>query len=472
MRIQDILRTIQDNFYLAFILIALLAMFLGIGYLVIYKKLLKGEKTLSKGKTFIWFLLIGYIIMVIGVTFLNRRSGLFGDTNLHFLSSHRQAWNSFNKTTWRFIILNIFMLVPLGMLLPLLDSRFHQFKCTFGAAILFTLTIETMQLITGYGIFELDDIFNNVAGAIIGYGIIMAILTLINGDRGKYKKVIIYLLPLTTIIVISIGVLGVYNAKEFGNLYIVHSYKINMKKIEPNLNTEINDDLEYDVEKVPVYKAKSYDENSGEAFFKSFIEHKNSQEEIEVDPYNDTVIFWSRGEPAYNMWLEYNDGSYSYSDFSHLDEGIEKADADEETVLKELEKFNIHIPESAVFNKETHDNEVDRFEWSVDKDIHEDYMTDGKLSCEYYNDQSIKKITNNIVTYKKVKDIPIKTKDEAYKEIEKGRFNLHNSNHVEKINIEEIKLSYLLDSKGFYQPVYKFKVKIDGENGEILIPAI
>lgn len=104
MRIQDIFRIIQNNFLLAFILITILAVLLGFGYFIIYKKFLKGDKKLSKRRTFIWFCFIGYIIMVIGVTFLNRGARVFGDTNLHLFSSYREAWNSFNSTTWRFII--------------------------------------------------------------------------------------------------------------------------------------------------------------------------------------------------------------------------------------------------------------------------------------------------------------------------------------------------------------------------------
>ncbi|WP_175596707.1 VanZ family protein [Bacillus sp. MRMR6] len=42
----------------------------------------------------------------------------------------------------------------------------------FGAALLFTLFIESVQFITRYGKFVVDDLFNNLLGAIIRYGII------------------------------------------------------------------------------------------------------------------------------------------------------------------------------------------------------------------------------------------------------------------------------------------------------------
>lgn len=478
MRIQDILRTIQNNFYLAFILVSILAVLLAVGYFIVYKNLLKGDKKLSKRRIFIWFCLIGYLVMVVGVTFLNRGSKMFGDTNLHFLSSYREAWNSFNTTKWKFIILNIFMLVPLGILLPLLNTRFRKLKWTFAAALLMTLTIETTQLITGYGIFELDDIFNNMIGAIIGYGLIMAIITFLEGKK-SYKKSIVYLLPLIIVTSSSIATVGIYNSKEFGNLYISHSYRINMKDIDISLNTEIDTESndvflnhnKLNIWKVPIYKANTYDKESGQEFFTNFLKRNHIEKEIEVDPYNDMAIYWSRGEPSYNMWFYFNGGSYSYKDFSSFDEGIERTDADRDTVLKELEKFDIVIPDSASFNK-PNNNGTGIFQWTVDNYIDGDYITNGHLSVEYYNDHSIKDINNTIVRYKKTKDVTIKSKKEAYEELKKGKFNFYEPEHIDKIEVEDIRLSYMLDSKGFYQPIYDFKVRVDGKNNNILIPAM
>ena len=479
MRTRDILRTIQDNFYLAFIFVSILVVLLAGGYFIIYKKLLKGDKKLSKRRIFIWLCLIGYLIMVIGVTFLNRGSRMFGDINLHFLSSYREAWNSFNSTKWKFIILNIFMLVPLGILLPLLSARFRKLKWTFAAAFLMTLTIETAQLITGYGIFELDDIFNNVIGAIIGYGIIMVIITFLEGEK-NYKKLIVYLLPLLIFISSSIAIVGVYNSKEFGKLYISPSYKINMKDIDISLNTQIDNeskegflnDNKFNIWKVPIYEANTYGKESGQEFFINLLRNKDIEEEIEVDPYNDMAIYWSRGEPAYNMWFYFNGGSYNYKDFSSFDKGIERIDAEIGTVIKELEKFDIAIPDSAIFNKTNVDNEKGIFEWTVENHIDGDYITNGRLSVEYYNDDSIKGINNKIIRYKKLREVTIKSKKEAYEELKKGKFNFYKPEDINKIEVDEITLSYMLDSKGFYQPIYKFKVKVDGVNNNILIPAI
>ena len=481
MRIQDIFRIIQNNFLLAFILITILAALLGFGYFIIYKKFLKGDKKLSKRRTFIWFCFIGYIIMVIGVTFLNRGARVFGDTNLHLFSSYREAWNSFNSTTWRFIILNIFMFVPLGIILPLLNKRFRKFPWTFGVAFLMTFIIEILQLITGYGILELDDMLNNVLGAIIGYGIVMAIIVFVENRTNKFKQPAIYLTPLILVIASTIAIVGVYNSKEFGNLYIAHSYKVNMKNVDLSLNTEIEggteevflNDNKYSTTKVPIYKAPIYDKDSGKEFFIDFLKDKDINKEIEVDPYNDMSIYWSRGEIAYSMWFYYNGGSYRYSDFSAFDEGIERANTDEGNLVKILEEeFDIILPNEAIFSRSDDGNNEGIYEWSIDNYVDGEYITNGNIIAEYYSDDSIKRISNNIIKYKKVRDVSIKSKEEAYKELEQGKFNLYKSEDVKAIEVEDIILSYILDTKGFYQPVYNFKSKIDGKDAIISIPAL
>ncbi len=65
------------------------------------------------------------------------------------------------------IIGNLTMLMPLGFMLPML--RKVSLKKVFIAALLFSATIELLQFITGRGLMEFDDVFNNTAGAVLGY---------------------------------------------------------------------------------------------------------------------------------------------------------------------------------------------------------------------------------------------------------------------------------------------------------------
>lgn len=67
------------------------------------------------------------------------------------------------------ILGNLVMLMPLGIMLPML--RNVNRKQIFVIALCFSVGIEITQFITGRGLMEFDDVFNNTVGAVIGYEI-------------------------------------------------------------------------------------------------------------------------------------------------------------------------------------------------------------------------------------------------------------------------------------------------------------
>ncbi len=67
------------------------------------------------------------------------------------------------------IIGNVAAFIPFGLLLPTVRSRRHYFGHALASGILFSLLIETVQLVTRVGTFDVDDIMLNAAGCVIGY---------------------------------------------------------------------------------------------------------------------------------------------------------------------------------------------------------------------------------------------------------------------------------------------------------------
>lgn len=64
---------------------------------------------------------------------------------------------------------NIVAFIPLGIYLPIIFKKFRNFlKFAFGTVIVILL-VETVQLFTLTGSFDVDDIILNVAGACVGY---------------------------------------------------------------------------------------------------------------------------------------------------------------------------------------------------------------------------------------------------------------------------------------------------------------
>lgn len=67
------------------------------------------------------------------------------------------------------ILGNIFAFAPFGFLLPLLNRRYRKLYITAFFSLLFSLTVETIQLWFRVGIFDVDDIFLNTIGGVSGY---------------------------------------------------------------------------------------------------------------------------------------------------------------------------------------------------------------------------------------------------------------------------------------------------------------
>ncbi|MCM3764934.1 VanZ family protein [Neobacillus niacini] len=463
MRLQEITSIVRDYFFLAAISVIVLGILFFLGYFVFYRKFFGGKKRLPKKQLLFGGLFAGYVIMVIGVTFLNRGSNFQGSMNLSFLSSYREAWYSFRVRNWQFLLLNIFMFVPFGILLPLLHSRFQKAIWTFGAALLFTLSIESFQLITGFGIFELDDLFHNLLGAIIGYGILKGLIRI---KEKEVKKAIICFSPLLLVAISFGGILTFYHLKEFGNLSIVPIHKTEMSKATVTMDVKLNDNKMT----VPVYKAPSYTKTAADAFVKDFSKRLHlDTSNMEVISYQDEGVYWFGRERSHNIWFKYLDGSYRYTDFSSFDEDKELKDADESTLKEELTKFGIDLPQDTYFQKV----ETGTFKWTVNKRVVANQLIDGSLSVNYYSDGTVKRIDNQFVTYDKVRDVEIKSEQEAYKEILEGKFKYFSENkRIKTLHIHKIEVSYYLDSKGFYQPVYALQSTVDGEDMTLFIPGI
>jgi glycopeptide antibiotics resistance protein len=70
---------------------------------------------------------------------------------------------------------NIILFIPFGFLLPLLAKKLFSLKAVIPLAFLLSLTIETVQILTTIGRFDIDDLILNTIGAVIGYYIVRMI---------------------------------------------------------------------------------------------------------------------------------------------------------------------------------------------------------------------------------------------------------------------------------------------------------
>jgi glycopeptide antibiotics resistance protein len=133
------------------------------------------QKRISKTQSAAAVLLITYIFLVFSSTVFSRIPKDYYTYELLPFWSYREIYAGSKDLLWE-DVLNIIMLCPMGLLLPMvLDSGRGGTKRIFRMVVLIgfliSLTIELLQLILKRGLFEFDDMFHNTLGVMIGFGL-------------------------------------------------------------------------------------------------------------------------------------------------------------------------------------------------------------------------------------------------------------------------------------------------------------
>ena len=258
-----------------------------------------------------------------------------------------------------------------------------------------------------------------------------------------------------------------YQNQELGNLEFEYNYTVNMKNAVESMVT-----FSAETQTMPIYHKKKLMEADTKGMATQFFQSLGTEiNEDETDLYEDTAIYKANG---YSLWIDYKDGTYSYTDFSEFSHGEilpVKHGENRESIEKALKKFGIELPENAKF-EEIEENHSP-YTFTVDMEIHGDQLQNGNLQCSYYEDGTIKNITNRIITYNKAKEKEIISQESAYHEILNGHFLYSRAlEKPENIMIKNVELQYALDSKGYYVPVYAFETEINSQETIIYIKAI
>ncbi len=469
MRLSDIISLGSSYLILGIIFtLSIVGVFL-IGYHVIYKKVLKGTEKVKAGTVFIYAIFICYVFVVLGATLLSRGSMWQSNIEYHLFYSYREAWNGFSANVWRYIILNILMFVPFGLLLPIVSKHFQKCWKTYLAGLGFSFLIEMIQYIFKKGICEIDDLFNNMLGAMIGYGLFSILFYIVARVKKKeYKTLAVVLcqLPLLAVTVAFTTIFTIYGGQELGNL--------NGDYIYTRSNIEVSSKIEFNSDEIsmPVYQlyvaSKEETKEQAAELFKIF---GTEVDESRIDIYDNTAIYYSTTEGKC-VWIEYAGSTSRYTDFDEMyredgEVAIGLENVDESEIRKALESLNVVIPKDAIFEE----SEDDNYEFVVNQVLSDGKLYNGNITCTYNTNNKISGFTNNIIEYSAYKNMPIRSEQEAYDRLAEGKFRYYGT---EKLNIviEDISIEYQIDSKGYYQPVYEFEGTINGKEGYISVSAI
>lgn len=137
----------------------------------------RGRKKQKAGRAAADILLFAYLVVVFIQAFFSREPGSRNGIDLIPFSTWGSSWQAH-----AYVIENIIMFLPLGMLLPAVNRKVG-FGCVFGAGLGLSVTVELLQLVTQRGYCQMDDILMNTLGGCIGYLIQYCLRSGIKGMR-------------------------------------------------------------------------------------------------------------------------------------------------------------------------------------------------------------------------------------------------------------------------------------------------
>lgn len=427
----------------------------------------------GKDKKFPWkrmvlpLMFIGYLALVFFVTNL-RTSHMHREVNLHLFRAWREALNNFSQHRWLNVLLNIAMFGPFGFLLPILHKNFRKWHITISAAFGFSLFIELLQLIFARGVFDVDDLFCNTLGGVIGYLVVMSILSVFHEKGKRWKPVLAF----SCLTLLSLGAVGsvflVYQTKEFGNLPQAAAYTVNTRGTEWTLVCE----LPKTAESLPVYLTQTRTNGDCDTFAEKFRKIIPTEFD-DISYYQEAAYYMDHSSEggAHFLFVHYLDQGYEYS--AMYDDVPFWADADRETILKALGKYPLVIPETAEFSAQGDG----WYSFTVNQQLMGTTLFDGVIRVRMDVDGAIHEIENGLLSYTYYRDVDVISPVDAFERLKAGKFQdegLFEYVGPTQLRVISCGVEYRVDTKGFYQPVYAFDVEsIDGSyRYPIVIPAM
>lgn len=424
---------------------------------IIYKKVFRGKKSITKTQGVVALLLSCWLLLVLALTIASRGANYTGRFNIDFFSGYINAWNKWSFSELQLILFNMLMFVPLGFLLPLLWQKAERFKVIFLVSVSTTALIEISQLLTGTGIFEFDDLFHNCLGSLFGYFCIMAILSMIREKRVRFAPIgKLLILPCLIGMMIG-GAFWVYEHQPYGNMALLPAARQDMSKV--NLTTDLS--LSEAPASASVYqnvnvKYKAYTDRIGAAIaeLESISFSGNPRRE------SDNKIYLGRTAQGNTAQLDFfvRTGTWSFTTWT------DAALLAEDTAKQLREHYenwfieNDLLPGTAVFSVQN--NDTLRWDAAMENDLATNTaaFASGPVLMQFDDNGNVASLLYDLYWNDYVTTESIISPKEAFTEVEAGNFEQYAPFQPnDNLYVESYELDYAYDTKGFYQPIYRFE---------------
>ena len=121
-----------------------------------------------------------YLAVMLVITFLSREVGSSSGLDLELFST----WG-INKRNNAVVLENVILFIPYGLISACAFRRMKCFFCCTALGAVTSLGIESLQLVTRTGIFQIDDILTNTLGTMIGFLVYKVVCLLWRCRAGK-----------------------------------------------------------------------------------------------------------------------------------------------------------------------------------------------------------------------------------------------------------------------------------------------
>lgn len=128
-----------------------------------------------------------YVVILLYFTVLGRYSHEEYENRIYFYYSYRRLIEHYDSQSMRQILLNIAMLIPVGFLMPMTINFKGKYLKTIGISLLLIIVIELLQMLTKTGSCEVDDIINNLLGALLGMALYHMVFKLFKKHKPEKK---------------------------------------------------------------------------------------------------------------------------------------------------------------------------------------------------------------------------------------------------------------------------------------------
>ena len=423
-------------------------------------------------------LLVCYTVVVLRATLF--RTIPSAGLNTHLFRAWKEAWCSFSTRAWGNILLNIAMFMPLGVLIHLAFPKCRGLR-TILVMLGATALLESVQFFGTRGVFDVDDLFANALGGLMGWCMLMAVLSA--RDKKWFAGTAWFILAMIPVAAVG-GMFMAYRCQPYGNLPEAYTYRVNTENIEWVLECSLPEAQET----AAVYKSSGGTKAECDAVAEKMAECWGGAYD-DIYYYDDAIYYrdyeadgWmyyltlSRLDGSFDFWAEKWDGDYIDASVPEVWADLSRAET--EAVLAQ---YGITIPAQAQFRELAKlypdFNDLQAIIFSLEDLVTEDGMVDGECHVRINEDGTCIEVENRMVTYRYKTDEPIRTPEEALQMLRDGYFGKswrYIGFLCGQYSIRSCTLGFALDTKGFYQPVYYFEVEAPDWYGPatIMIPAI